>query len=418
MARLEELGDASAASNSLGAALAQYGAAAQCGMIRISTSNDIRQGAELGALFTGLYQKLGEAKRRLKQEMANDSNGPVEWSTTPARVIDLALQVRYVEAHNLLGRLGDTRTAERCAACAELLESTADRLTETAGALQRWLYENALEQFTWASSFASEVPVAEYALAEDRVNEKLDSFRPASAKSVVPEAAAVDLDKLIAQLEALARARKSNDWHELLNKPHHDILADAISTHFETLGDESGRRSDWAAAREFYRGAQMALFHTARNLREQDRQRAIEKKLDEVEGALIASKIANPAKVTSIPENLDWESGLDVVESLVLARRFPEANALYRLLKKSPSYRNSWDSPGRFERLGDLLAVTHPEIARWCYEKVYAFLQALPQDNASQAHTNAILESDLLAKLDAVKERIRLAKKATGFRKQ
>src|SRR4051812_4611276 len=70
MARLEELGDASVAGGSLGPALSQYGAAAQCGMIRTFTGIDMRQAEEFGAPIVRLYEKLAEAKRLLEEEMA------------------------------------------------------------------------------------------------------------------------------------------------------------------------------------------------------------------------------------------------------------------------------------------------------------------------------------------------------------
>lgn len=53
MARLEKVGDASA----------------QCGMIQIARSTNARKAAKLGAPIARLYQKLGEAKRRLQEEM-------------------------------------------------------------------------------------------------------------------------------------------------------------------------------------------------------------------------------------------------------------------------------------------------------------------------------------------------------------
>lgn len=412
---LEGLGDASAAGGFFGAALAQYGAAVQC--IRTPTTTNARQAErQLRVLILRLSKKQEKAKSRLDQEMAAASDGPLGWSTTPGRAIELAFQARYIEAHKLLGRLGDTRTAERCAACAELLESTADRLTEPVQAMQIWLYGNALEQFQWAVSLARKAPVPEYALAKARVVKKLDAFRPADVKPAVEEPPPVDLDQLLSRLEELARARKYSDWSALLEEPRHEALGETISAHFETLGDEFGRRNGWAVAREFYCVARRALFHTDRNPREQERQRAIEAKLDKAEGARIDDKIANPVKVEAIPKALDLQSGLDLMESLALAGRFPEADALHLQLKNSSGQHIGWDSPGRFEALGDHLAVTHPEIAQWSYEKMYAFLRTLPQDCADQAHMNAGLESAILTKLHAVKERIRLSKEADQSR--
>jgi hypothetical protein len=370
MPQLEELGDRAAASRSWTDAANHYQAAILCGTLR-------RQDPDMHAPLFKLSGKLNDSMRQFMEEHARDESGPLDWGTATGRIIELAHMHRLQEADALLRRLDQLDDPDHAgsAACGHLLEEEADKIPARQRDLGKWFCERSLSQFKKAESAAD----------MERLQLRLAPPPAQFRKPIPPRPPApppIDLDDLVGQLSDLARDRRRGAWIRLLQAPEHKALGLPISERFEALADTCREKGEWFPAVEFYTVASKAGQNAAGDAAR------IGEKIRQMTLAIVDQKISHPlgADITSDP--LDWDHGWDLAESLALAGRFADADALLIKLQSVPDdhpYRG-YELPGRFESLGDYLLPKHPELARWFYEMFRESASNLPADTAYEGY--------------------------------
>jgi hypothetical protein len=125
------------------------------------------------------------------------------------------------------------------------------------------------------------------------------------------------------------------------------------------------------------------------------------------ENAIVEERLAHPlAEKNAVPEELGWDEGMRWVEHLALSGRGADASRLLSQLRRVEPVRDQ-ESPGRLELIGDYLAESHPELARWFYRKLVDWLSRLPVDCAAQAGMVNQVVGEARDKLAAVEARVR-----------
>ncbi len=370
MPPLEALGDQAAASRCWEDSANHYQAALLCATLR-------KQDPNMHEPLFRLSGKLNAAMREFMEEQIRDQNGPFDWTTGTARVIELAHRQRLLpEADALLLRLGrlDDPDHQGRRLCGRRLEEEANKLPGRQRDLVKWFCERALAQFKKAESTVD----------IDRLATRL-SPPPPVRKATPPRPPApppVDLEALFVELAGLARGRRRGEWHRLLRSPQNKPLGSPISKRFEALADACREQREWFPASEFYRIAATAGEHA------EAAARRLGEKIQQMTLATIDEKVSHPLLDNPVPEPSDWDRGWDLAESLALAGRFAEADALLiRLEGVRDDYSDrGFELPGRFEAIGDYLLPQHPELARWFYERFQEEAGNLPADCAYEGY--------------------------------
>ena len=374
MPQLEELGDLATGARSWADASNCYQCAVLCATIRMQDP------AAAGSLLR-LSGKLNASQRELAEERAHDSNGPYDWIEGTQRVIELARMERYAEAEALLRRLDPTDDSlhEHTIACGRRLEQQADELPKREKQLVKWLREQALSRFQIAQSQQD----------IERLQRRImpPPAPPQKPKVHEPSPPPVDLDSLVRQLTALVLNRQRGAWRRLLHDPRHRRFAGEIAERFENLADLARSQGELFQASEFYAIAGAACGEATQDSKACDPVRIAEK-AHRTMLAAVEEKISHPLLDELAEDPSDWTRGWHLAESLALAGRFADADALLIRLQALPDddYERGFELPGRFESIGDYLLPQHPEIARWFYEIFREQADALPADSAYQGN--------------------------------
>jgi hypothetical protein len=169
--------------------------------------------------------------------------------------------------------------------------------------------------------------------------------------------APTSLEELIPQITTLAQEGRRDEWQRLIKHHENKRHWPAIAEQLEAAGDRSRDRQFWFQAQELYAAASAAApgREVALRLIEKGRRMML---------AIVDAKLEHPGDSSD-------------AESLALAGRFAEADDW---LQRFPD--QSYDSLTRCEAIGDHLLNTHPEIARWFYDRFLDAACTLPADTA------------------------------------
>jgi hypothetical protein len=314
--------------------------------------------------------------------------GNLEWDSGTTQLIDLAKAGRLEEAVDLLRRLDGLSDpgGRESTACARRLEIEARRLPLDSYELGRWFLERAIERYRRTGDEED----------ADRLTRLLSSFQPPA-----PAPRDLGFEELIQTLEPLVREGRKAAWYPLIRNRKDRLMAER----FVALGDENREARNWFAAQECYLIASEILTPVAKVNTEFFS--SFMGRLGEVIGKLMDQRIANPFS-GSVPEVPDWDRGLALAESLVLAERFGDADEIMRqLLSLHDTYQGrNWELLSRWELIGDHLIQNHPEMARWFYERFAFEAWAMPVDNAYQGQVQDGIEATARSKVSAATERI------------
>jgi hypothetical protein len=379
-ALFEEIGDRHSAAGAWGEALHCYHfglEGAKRPRTRAAAQKDPL--AALGALR--LHSKWSNALVHISEEDAAFAK------TLAQEIIALARQGLTKHAEELLGWL---RGPKQYAVAGPEFEFAAGDLIDQQHDIGVWLYRKADQYYHAAgmNDFAN------------RVHRRLDEIlhpppEPEELKQAREDEAKVQA--IIPKLEALAYARKSVCCMVELRWTYQHLYP-RISAHFEALGDQTLAKGDPEIARHMYT--------IAADTADRNRGRLLGKTLKRLRRIEIDQMIAHPIAGEPIPEPFNWDSALPYIQRLILAGRFSEGGALFaRLKKQGDDYFDRFiDMSNTFVLIGDQVASTRPDSARWFYQKAYNEFDAFASsaDTALEAQGRRATADEIKAKLDSL----------------
>ena len=376
----EEIGDQHAAAGDWAAALHCY----NFGLESAKSPRAPKAGPQdVQSVLTTLqlHTKWGDALVRIPQKDEAFAKALAK------EIVGLAQRGLTKQAEELFGWL---RGPKHYAAVGPEFESAADGLIDKQKDIAVWLYRKADQYYSAAGkeSFAS------------RVHRRLDEILHPPTESEELKQARQDEAKLqavVPKLEALARARKSVCCMLELNWTYKPLYP-RISAHFEALGDQVLAEGDPEIARHMYT--------IAADTADRNRGRLLSKTLKQLRRVEIDQMIANPVDGEPIPKPFNWDSALPYIQRLILAGRFSEGGALFaRLKKQGDDYFDRFiDMSNTFVSIGDQVASTRPESARWFYQKAYNEFDAFASsaDTALEAQGRRATADEIKAKLNSL----------------